>query len=122
MLEFDLQGDKSILVVRPLGALEAGDFARVAKAVDPYLLANGKLVGLLIEAPSFPGWHDFAALVAHLKFVRDHQRNIERVAAVTDSSFLRIVPALAAHFAHPDIKIFGSGEVARALSWLQSGS
>jgi len=30
MLEFDLQGDKSILVVRPLGALEAGDFARVA--------------------------------------------------------------------------------------------
>jgi hypothetical protein len=121
VIHFELLRDKAILVVAPEGALEAGDFAKIAKVVDPYILEHGRLAGLLVEAPSFPGWDSFAALIEHLKFVRDHQKKIERVAAVTDSSFLRIVPRLAEHFAHPEFRVFASGEKARALLWLQAG-
>src|SRR5204862_7726539 len=113
--------DKGILVVRPQGALEVVDFDRLAQVVDPYIADRGALSGLLIDAPSFQGWESFAALIEHLKFVRDHHRKIRRVAAVTDSSFLKVAPRIAAHFAQPEIRVFGNGERAEALAWLESG-
>jgi len=122
MISFELLRDKSILVVEPHGALEAADFRRLAETVDPYLADQGTLSGLLIEAPSFPGWEDFAALIEHFRFVRDHHKKIRRVAAVTDSSFLKVGPRIAAHFAHPEIKVFGGAEKARALAWLEGGN
>jgi hypothetical protein len=120
MMSFELVRDKGILVIKPQGALEANDFHRLAQAVDPYLTEQGALSGLLIEAPSFPGWESFAALIEHFKFVQDHHRKIHRVAAVTDSSFLKVAPKIAAHFVQPEIKVFSSDERARALAWLEA--
>ena len=74
------------------------------------------MAGLLIEAPSFPGWDSFGALVQHFRFVRDHHRSIKRVAAVTDSGFLKVMPRIAEHFAHPEIRVFDGAEKARALA------
>jgi hypothetical protein len=45
----------------------------------------------MVCVKSFPGWESLGAMVAHLKFVRDHHRNIGRIAAVTDSELLRIM-------------------------------
>ena len=120
MLMLELLRDKGILIVKPQGAIDVGDFDRLAQTVDPYIADHGALSGLLIEAPSFPGWESFAALIEHLRFVRDHHRKIRRVAAVTDSSFLKVAPRIAAHFAQPEIKVFGGAEKARALAWLES--
>jgi hypothetical protein len=75
----------------------------------------------MIRASSFPGWDSFAGLLEHMKFVRDHHRPIERVAAVTDSAFLKIAPRIAQHFADPEIRVFRSEESARAMSWLETG-
>ena len=58
----------------------------------------------MVDAPSFPGWASFGALIEHLKFVRGHHRNIDRVAAVTDSGFLSIAAKIADHFVHPEIR------------------
>ena len=122
MISFELLRDKGILVVKPQDAIEAGDFNRLAQTVDSYIAEHDALAGLLIEAPFFPGWDSFAALIEHLKFVRDHHRKIRRVAAVTDSSFLKVAPRIAAHFAQPEIKVFGGSERARALAWLEGGN
>lgn len=119
MISFDLLRDKGVLVIKPQGAIEAVDFDRLARAIDPYIADHGALSGLLIEAPSFPGWESFAALIEHFKFVRDHHRKIGRVAVVTDDSFLKVAPRIAAHFAHPQFEVFGAGEKARALAWLE---
>ncbi len=121
MIKVDLLRDKGIVVLTPQGALETGDFLGVAKIVDPFILEKGKLKGVLIDAPAFPGWDSFGALIEHLKFVRDHHRQIERVAAVTDSAFLRIAPRIAEHFAHPEVRAFSGGEKDRALEWLETG-
>ena len=83
---------------------------------------KGKLTGLLIDAPSFPGWDSFGALIEHLRFVHNRHRNIDRVAAVTDSTFLKIAPKIAQHFAHPEIKRFAGGEKEKALEWLKGGA
>jgi hypothetical protein len=119
MIRFELLRDKGILVVRPVAPLRAEDFRSLAATVDPYIMERGQLDGLLIEAPSFPGWDSFGSLVEHLRFVRDHHRSIKRVAAVTDSGFLRVMPRVAEHFAHPEIRVFDSAEKARALDWLE---
>lgn len=120
MIRFELLQDAGVLVVEPSGALSAGDFQMIARAVDPYVAEHGNLRGLLIDAPSFPGWTSFGALIEHLKFVRDHHRQIDRVAAVTDSEFLSIAPRIADHFAHPEIRVFPSAERMQAQAWLQS--
>ena len=119
MIEFELLRDAGVLSIAPKGALSADDFPEVSRTVDPYISENGKLTGLLIEATSFPGWENFGALIGHIRFVRDHHRKIERVAAVTDSTILTIAPKIAEHFAHPEFKVFRSGERANALAWLQ---
>jgi hypothetical protein len=122
MIEFELLKDAGVLVVKPKSALSADDFNEISRTIDPYIREKGKLTGLLIEAPSFPGWESFGALIEHLKFVYDHHRNIDRVAAVTDNAFLKIAPTIAQHFAHPEIKVFASEERAKALEWLQTGA
>jgi len=119
VIKFELLKDAGLLIVEPREALTAADFQVVSQTVDPYITENGKLTGLLIDVPSFPGWESFGALVEHLKFVRDHHRKIDRVAAVTDSKILTIAPKIAQHFAHPEFKVFRSGERASALAWLQ---
>ncbi|MET0995277.1 MAG: hypothetical protein ABWY20_14870 [Mycobacterium sp.] len=62
MIEYNLDTEHSILHVQPKSALEQDDFVKLAKAVDPHIEATGGLVGLIIEAPSFPGWKSFGAL------------------------------------------------------------
>jgi hypothetical protein len=119
MIEFELLRDAGVLIVAPKGALTAEDFRAISRTVDPFISENGRLTGLLIEAPSFPGWDSLGALIGHISFVRDHHRKIERVAAVTDSTILTIAPKIAEHFAHPEFKVFRSGEKANALAWLQ---
>src|SRR5215204_4567700 len=110
MMKFELLRDTGVLIVEPKEALTAEDFRAVSRTVDPFISENGKLTGLLIEAPSFPGWDSFGASIEHMRFVRDHQRKIDRVAAVTDSTILSLAPKIAEHFAHPEFKVFNGGE------------
>ena len=121
MIEFELLRDAGVLIVAPKEALTAEDFRAISSTVDPYISESGKLTGLLLEAPSFPGWDSLGAVIEHMSFVRDHHRKIERVAVVTDSTILKMAPKIAAHFAHPEFKVFKSGERAAALAWLRPG-
>ena len=120
MTKFELLKDIGVLVLEPKNALSTDDFQEISRLIDPYIREKGKLNGLLIEAASFPGWDSFGTFIEHLKFVYGHHRNIDRVAAVTDGAFLKIAPAIAQHFAHPEIRVFASGERAKALDWLQA--
>jgi len=119
MIHYELMRDQSILVITPDGPLQKADFEQLAKEVDPFIASNGSLTGLMICAKSFPGWDGFGALVAHLKFVADHHRVIKRIAAVTDSGFLKIVPNIANHFVQAKIRHFTSNEKDQALAWLK---
>ena len=121
MIHFELLRDRGILIVTPQGPLEKTDFELVGQEVDPFIAAKGKLTGLMIYAKSFPGWKNFEGLLSHLKFVGEHQRKIERVAAVTDSEFLTIMPSIVTHFVHAEVKHFGLDEKERALAWLETG-
>ena len=122
MIEYDLDNEHSILLVRPQSALDKDDFVQLAKAVDPQIEANGDLAGLIISAPSFPGWDSFGALVTHFRFVRDHQKHIKKVAVVTDSHLADVAEHLGSHFVSAKIQHFPAGQVEQARQWIIDGS
>lgn len=120
MLTYELLADERIVIVTPGDKLSADDFEALTDDVDHFIETGGALNGLMIDARSFPGWKDFAALVAHLKFVRDHHRQIGRVAAVTDGRLLSLMPRIADHFVAAEIRHFDYDDRDEALDWLVS--
>ena len=110
-----------ILVITPRGALEKLDIETIAKEVDSVIASKGRVTGLMINIESFPGWRDFAAFSAHVKFVARNHRAIERIAVVTSSRFLKFVPRIAGIFVHPVIRPFGVKEREQAFAWLDTG-
>lgn len=118
MLKHELLSDKGILIVTPEGPLEQADFEAIARVADPYIESNGALNGLMIYTESFPGWNDFSGLVSHIRFVKDHQKAIKKVAAVTDSGFLSILPGIADHFVKAEIRHFEYDDRDDAMEWL----
>ena len=119
MLHYEFLQDDSILIVTPDGPLTSSDFDRLAMEVDPFIEEKNKINGLMIYVESFPGWNDFAALVSHLKFVKNHHQSIGMVAAVTDSGFLSILPRVANHFVSAEVRHFDCQDKEGALNWLK---
>ena len=116
-LEFELLEEQGLLVLKPRDELEANDFERVAKEVDPFIDRVGGLAGLVVITEEFPGWDDFAAFTAHFRFVREHHGSIRRVALVTSSRFLAALPRLAGLFVDAEVKQFPMDQRAEALAW-----
>ena len=112
--------DRNILVIAPDGPLEIRDFEQLGKETDALLASKGKLAGLMIHTKTFPGWRSFGAFVSHIRFVAGHHRQIERIAAVTDSKLLRIMSPVAGCFVHPKIRHFSFEEKDQALAWLET--
>ena len=122
MIEYDLDKANSILLVRPESALDKSDFVELAKAIDPQIEAGGDLAGLIINAPAFPGWDSFGAMVTHFRFVRDHHKHVKKIAVVTDSHLGDFAEHLVSHFVSAKIRQFPAGQVEQARQWINSDS
>jgi SpoIIAA-like len=120
MIEHTLNTAQSILHVKPKAAFEKQDFEQLAKTVDPYIEKTGGLAGVIIEAPSFPGWEGLGAMAAHFRFVRDHHKRIRRIALVTDSALGQVAEHLAAHFVSAEIRHFPVAQLEAARRWVAS--
>lgn len=121
MLQFKRLDDRKILIITVDGPLEETDFAKFAEQIEADGTLQERPARLMIQTESFPGWESFEAFVAHLKFISEHHQQIERIAIVTDSEFLKIMPHIAGLLVHPKIRQFGLGEKDEALGWLETG-
>ena len=119
MLHFERLNDPNILLVTVDGPLKEEDFAKFAEQIQSP--SPNPPTRLIIRTQAFPGWDGFQAFVAHLKFVSEHHRQIERIAIVTDSEFLKIMPHIASLLVHPKIKQFDLDKTDEALAWLENG-
>ena len=118
MLEFELNKDSGVLVLKPHGPLNACDFDAVTEQVDAYIKDNGNLHGVMVYAKTFPGWEDFSGLISHLRFVRNHHKYINKLATVSDSKVLAIMPKLAGHFIGAEARHFDRADLYAAEIWL----
>jgi hypothetical protein len=119
MLKHELLQEDGILVLHPEGPLEAADFTTLASDVDAYLERHGTLRAVLIRAKSFPGWKDFGALLAHLKFLKEHLQKIEKVAVVADGVIATLMPNIANRFVHAQVQHFALAREGAAWAWLK---
>jgi hypothetical protein len=118
MMEHQWDATNSILTVRPQSPLSSSDFAGLADTVDPVIKEGGDLTGLIIDAPHFPGWDSFGALVNHIRFVHDHHKHVKKIAVVTDSPVVGVAQHLAKHFVAAQIRQFPAGQVQQAQEWI----
>ena len=119
MIEYELNEAERILTVRPLSPLESSDFAEPAEKIDPFLEEGGPLNGLMINTESFPGWDHFGSMITHLQFVKNHHHEIKKVAAVTNSTFLTIMPQIVNHFISAEVRHFDYADQEEALNWIR---
>lgn len=122
MIDAELFREEGILQVFPTGALEQRDFTALTGLVDPFIENKGMLNGVMVIAEHFPGWDSFAALVSHISFVRNHESRVRRIAVVTDSPLLELMPALARHFVSAEVRSFPFEQRTAAFSWLKSAA
>jgi hypothetical protein len=120
MLEYSILKSEGILVLKPQSALSKEDFGGLSAAVDSYLADHPKLHGVLVTSKGFPGWENFGGFTAHMHFVREHHRKVERVAIVTDSHFAGIAESLGKHFTSAEVRHFPFLDEAKALDWLKT--
>ena len=98
MIKHTLLRTDGILILTPEAPLEPRDFEGLAQEIDPYIPTNGKLPRIMIDEEALPGWRDFAGLIAHLRFVKNHYQKILKVAVVSDSSLLSFTPKIVSYF------------------------
>lgn len=120
MINHSLDLKKLILRLEPTVQLVASDFEKLSQKVDPVIKKHGHLNGVLIVASSFPGWKDFDGLFAHLQFIKDHHKNVEKVALVTTDTLIKLGAGRISkyHFLHPEIQIFDKEK--EAINWLSA--
>ncbi|MEO8333027.1 MAG: STAS/SEC14 domain-containing protein [Gallionella sp.] len=70
---------------------------------------------------SFPGWGNFGALLAHMRFLKEHLRRIDKVAVVADGAVAGIMPKIANHFVHAQVRHFDFASEGAAWVWLMQG-
>lgn len=118
MLSIDFDETAGIAILEPDGPLTKNDFESAARTIDPYIERGSALNGLIVHTESFPGWESFAALVSHLKFVKEHHRKVSRIAFSTDSAIGSYAETIASHFVNADIRSFSYRELEQAKKWV----
>lgn len=121
-LSYEILPDRGVVVVEPKGKLRAEDFDAFESDVDAWIEgAGGTLQGIVVRAHEFPGWKDLGTTLRHIRFVRDHHRQVRRLAWAVDSKLASIGPTLAQHFVEADIKRFDADHLKSAVKWASQG-
>jgi hypothetical protein len=111
--------ESGVIVVEVKQALRAQDFDSLAFTADAWIEAHGDLQGLVIHAREFPGWENLASFLRHMRFIRDHQRKVKRIALAADTKLASFAPSIAEHFIHAEVKNFGYDELDAAIAWAE---
>jgi hypothetical protein len=120
MLDYSIMQPEGVLMIKPHAPLSKEDFAGLSATVDSYLSDHAKIHGVMIQAKGFPRWENFGGFTAHMHFVREHHRKIERLAIVTDSHFSGMAESLGKHFTSAEVKHYPFADDAKALDWLKA--
>ena len=120
-IQHRLLEDRRVLLIEPHGPLGVEDFDAIALTVDPWIESGRELCGIVIHAGAFPGWESLGSFLRHVRFIRDHQRRIRRIALAVDGRLARIAPGLADIFVAAEVRHFDCGELEAAIDWAAGG-
>jgi hypothetical protein len=108
---------RGIITIEVTEALRKQDFDDLAVVADAWIEAHGTLSGIVIHARRFPGWENLGSMARHFRFLRDHQRKIQRIALAADFAVPAVLQDLAEHFVKAEVKAFGYDQLDAARDW-----
>ncbi|HTZ99406.1 MAG TPA: STAS/SEC14 domain-containing protein [Candidatus Aquilonibacter sp.] len=109
--------ESGVIVVEVKQALRAQDFDALSATADAWIESHGSLTGLVIHAREFPGWENLGGLLRHLRFVRNHHREVKRIAFAADSRLTNVAPVLGEVFTSAEVKSFTYDDLDIAIAW-----
>jgi hypothetical protein len=118
MIKVERVAEGVLKVVAPT-KLRSGDFAELARQIEPVIRQKGQL-RLLIDASHLAGWTDLAALEEHAAFVRSHHEKVDRIAVVAAHEWQRWLISAIRVFLHPEVRLFEDRQENEAVRWLKS--
>lgn len=122
MLNISFDEANNIAILEPDAELSEADFTSAARVIDHYLGESGRLNGIIIHVKIFPGWDSFAALVTHLKFIKEHHKRVSHLAFVTNSSIGLFAERIGSHFINAKVKKFDFNEFDKSVEWIMADS
>jgi hypothetical protein len=111
-----------VIVVEVSAPLRAADFDAIALTADTWIEAHGSLHGVVIHAREFPGWENLTSFLRHMRFIRNHQQKVTRVALATDSKLASLAPRIAEHFVKAQLKSFPYDALEDAIAWARESA
>lgn len=106
-----------VVVVEVTDPLQVQDVQELATVIDGQLTELPSLHGLVLHATAFPGWENIEGLVAHLRFVLEHHKRIDRIAMAVDGRIGAAAARLAEHVVHAEVRRFGYTDLDAATAW-----
>ena len=103
-------------------SLGVGWFTSAASIIDGYIEKAGKLNGIIIQVESFSGWDSFSGFTAHMKFVKEHHKEVSYVALVTDSLLAEFAEHIVNHFVSAEVKHFSFDALDDATKWIEQST
>jgi hypothetical protein len=119
-LKVTLEKEAKIAILEPKEVLSKDDFIYAKSLIDPFIKQEGKLNGIIIYTKDFPGWDSFSAFVTHMKFIKEHHKQIKKLAFVTDSFVGEMGEKVGSHFVSAEVKNFDYDALREAKEWILS--
>jgi hypothetical protein len=117
MIQLIEDAPEGVLAFKAVGKVEAADYDAVLKPAVEKALADGKKARIVFEmGPEFEGYSAGAAW-EDAKLWAPHLTDWERVAVVTNHSFMAGALRTFGAIMPGEIKVFPDGELAQALDW-----
>jgi len=120
LLAYHLNPETGIVELRPRGPLEAQDFTSLWLTMKSYIEDHGRLRGLLLELDRFPGFDDWDAIAAQIRFVRRNLPKVDRIALLTDNPWLEPLPDVLRLLTPLEVKRFPLERRGDAFAWIVS--
>ena len=117
-----LLAEAGVIIVDVSAPLRAQDFDAIALTADTWIEAHGDLNGIVIHAREFPGWENLSGFLGHMRFIRNHEQKVKRVALATESKLADLAPRIAGHFVKAELKAFPYDALESAIAWARGPS
>ncbi len=115
----ELLPSSGVLVIRPTRNIDAEDIETIDATVEAWLKTDvGELNGVIIHATSFPGWQSLGSFLRHARFVRDHGRQIRRLALVIDGRLPELAAIFAKRLVNAEVRHFPYRDFSVAVDWM----
>ena len=107
----------SVLKITAPEILKGSDFLALTPEVETLIKEQGK-IRLLIDASNLTGWANPEAVEQHMRFVKNHQAKVERIAVIIRHDWQHWLVSAVRIFLHPEVKAFDRAHEADAMRWI----